>query len=396
MPSTSFLAGFGDGLGIFLWIFWILLIPASAFGVLYLLAKLNVSFTFVREGQQRAVMKGDSFDHLIMSYKGHHYKGEERKNHPYSAWSVNDWEKIREHPDLDEYGLIPLYTTNEHWAARLLREKLGIFWIGLWPIYKIYDYHRTWTSLVQAAPKDGMGVEPVLKTTDETHMKHELAQPDTYAFKIPSAETGGEKLSLDVTCIFQGEVMNAYKALFTLNKWLETAQNQMAGLLRPCIGRMSFEEIISLRESGKGNPDVQLDIQVNDVHKFMVGHGVNISQVRFFDANPSDKQSAEALEAQVAVFKAKQRAQADMIEGRGKASRARQFYGTVAKIPGGPGMFAAERLEGSNITAYAPSGQGRGLLPTFDVNNPQGSQDPREQSGGGSNQPRQRQGRRQS
>ena len=340
----------------------ILGIPALiAIGVallIFTLAGQNMFWTFVQEANAKAVMAGKRFEKLLMSFNGRNFKGLPPKT---NAGDLNQWE-VFENKD---YKLEP-----ELYIARVFPFLRGLKWVGIWPFIQVYEYRFTWTSREQVKnPVTGL-TETRLVTT-EKYLDSILLQADTYAFIIVSVGTK-EAVPLDIEVNFLAQVTNPYKALFEINHWLETSINQMTGQIRPYIGQLSFKEVNSFIKDKKlgeveeeeKSLDKHMEALLKIIHE---KYGVEISNVMIVEASPNSQEATDAITAQAKVFVANQEAEAMGIIAEAQMKRAEKYYTTVSNIPGGPGMLAVEALRDSDITTYAPSGEGRALLPVIDV-----------------------------
>ena len=349
----------------------IVLVPVMILAIVYLLAINDMFWTILREGQAKTFLQGGQFWKMIMSLGGHDFKSEgEMTSHNVDYWDITEVSHESEPASEDGSG-------DEDWSWELFRKNFlntfpfltGIRWVGVWPFQTVYTYSFTFASIEQQAGEGGE-VKNMLKVTehDDPGIDYILVQSDIYGHVMQGMETQSN-MEVDVIIAFRARVINPYKALFRINKWLEAIENRVTQELRPIIGELTFDQVVSLKGTSENGDDIYLDKGLQGVIKQASDDwGVEISDFGIIDVEISDKRAREAQNAQ---FIAKQFAEADKLEGAGLAERAAAFYAAVAKVQGGPQMLAAESIRDSNLRALSTGGGG--ILPTIDVGETAGS-----------------------
>jgi len=199
--KTWIIAGIAVGPMILLFLFvpsfFALLIaaPILAFLVVYFfLAPNDLFFTFVKEGEAKAIMKAGEFNRCIMSWAGHAFKKQVSGNQPTEE---ENWEII----------------SMPNGETRKYRHFLGgLRWVGIWPIYTIHEYKWSWAHL------SSDGTEK--KHVDEL-LRHVLVKTDAYAIRNTPDEAFEDiyQLGLRGRLIIPIRVTNPYTALFRFQNW---------------------------------------------------------------------------------------------------------------------------------------------------------------------------------
>ena len=179
----------------------------------YVLAPRNIFFTFVEEGKAKIVVKGDSFERILVQWEG--YTVDNQGN------IVSEDEENKEpwHP----FG--------------------GLRFFGFPPIYKIYKYNLRWTGIRQ----DGT------PSSHEEELDSVLLKDFVYYTLIEKAEDK-DMVPLNVDLIITARVVNPYKSIFVAHDWLEMVMNRIKPLFREYIANNPWEELKSKKQRVGGEP----------------------------------------------------------------------------------------------------------------------------------------------
>lgn len=294
--------------------------------LIWALAKNNLFVTIVQEGRAKAILYNGAFRRVVMSYRGYYLDDE---------WNVRPvpphfWNGIR----------IPFLS--------------AIKWIGFPPFATPHWYKFRWTSLERSVNDKG---EPVTRLDHkEERIDYVLVQPDTYVFGMMLVECA-DNIPLNIGIIMTGAIVNPEKALFKVQHWLETVQNELDPAIRPLVGRLSYDRIRQEAGTPGGDSELEEDPDIKLViARALNDFGFRCDTLRIGSVNPGSPLADEFIRATTVVAVARYKADADVEEGRGQKSRAEQIYATVAAIPGGAEMYKWDRIKESDLTTLALGG----------------------------------------
>ena len=259
------------------------------------LAKENILVTTVREGTVKAIMKGDSLDHFIMSFNGYHL------NQPGEEWYYTGLKKdgkvtkdvadiVEKLPDWQVvyHGKGNRKDFSEHEDAcydrrSKLLKKLGLYWVGLPWIYSVYVYGFEWSET--QTTKDGdEKLFPRAEATDFIYVADFI-----YAIKTAGAETK-DRLPTDELTLVTVAVRNPYLALFGGEDWMRRVVAATNRHVRTFVGSRNYQELISPDEKKVGKME-EVEPESRDIEK----HWKKFSKplVDLTDKLPDDDESSK-------------------------------------------------------------------------------------------------------
>lgn len=161
-------------------------------------------FTFVKEGQAKAILRLNGFKKVIMVWKGYR---------------------------LDQNGNVV-----EGEEKRLF---YGFFYIGIWPIDKIYSYDFRWRSLELIDGKEQM-------VPHEEEIDYIFVRPDVYWTEILEVETKPpERIPINMEILVTMRTINPFLTLFRApSNWNENVMARLNALFRGIIGLHLADEIL--------------------------------------------------------------------------------------------------------------------------------------------------------
>lgn len=200
----------------------ILLSAALLAGTVYLLAQMKIFFTSPKEGTVEVVVSGDSDPRFILAFRNHH---------------------------LDEEGNVKPGPGKKRWIDHSL---FGIYWVGVYPFYKIYTYEFRWTEWTQ--PQDNTTYRPVGRD-EETSFIYVKDFP--YYAKITDARTRkGELIPVDMEFILTTRCSNPYQALFGTEDWLAQVMAATEAAARNYVADRGFYDLVSEKDKAPENSTV--------------------------------------------------------------------------------------------------------------------------------------------
>lgn len=287
---------------------------AVLFLLLPWLAKENILVTKVSEGTAKAIMRGNSLDRFVMSFKRHHL------NEPGKPWfdpNESDWKVVYHGSDADD----------DYDDRSWLLKYLGLYWVG-WPWRaSVYVYQFEWNETFTDRTSGKERVLPRGEATDFIYVAD-----FTYAIVTDEAETK-DNLPTDELTLATVAIRNPYRALFSGEDWMRRITAAINRHVRDFVGDQTFDElreskdkdefsapIIDLNDKlpdDKKLPDGSLD--TSEDHGLTKRYGVLIRTADLQSIALSGDGQRRHQEATTKKYVAAQEAEAVRLEGRAKA-----------------------------------------------------------------------------
>jgi len=324
------------------------------------LAKENIFFTTVREGTVKAIMRGDSFDHFVMSFKGYHLNDPRKTKDPknpkkkwwYEPWlndkdgrkvkrgeefvKLPDWEIVY-HGKGNKKGF-PEDRSDDYYDDRPgLLKKLGLYLVG-WPwANSVYVYGFEWNETYTETGKDG-SKEKVLPRAEATDFIY--VADFTYAIVTEGAETK-DRLPTDELTLVTIAVRNPYRALFSGEDWMRRITAAINRHVRNFVANKGYDNLISITKEDSDVPDTsrmwsdEFSKPIKKLSDFLADedensslptglrgkYGVEIrtADLQTVELSGSAEEKKKHQEAAAKVYTAKQEAEAITLTGQAKA-----------------------------------------------------------------------------
>jgi len=272
----------------------ILVISCGSLGLLlfvyYFLAPKNIFFTFVQEGTAKAVVRGGKFRKALIQWEGY-------------ALDVDGTVKpIKDitPPKTEEYHLLG-----------------GLRLYGFWPLEQIYKYKFEWTGL----EPDGITPRPhAPEILDNIFLKQYV-----YFAKVEKAEDA-KRLPLNVCFVLTIQIVNPYKALFKVHKWLAVTFGRITPEIRNVIAQKEYEWLIGhledvagqIKKAIKGTEADNTSTNERDISTILKDdYGVDVLAVKILTIDPPD----ELRDATLQEFKADQNRKRIEIEAEAERTK---------------------------------------------------------------------------
>ena len=273
-------------------------------GVIYLLAKLNIFFTLVKEGTAKAIMRFNKFSRIVVSYKNHEVN--------------DDWDVVEEKPNS---------------MSKLLKLFGGLRFVGLPIINTVYRYKFKWTSYEQL---DESGKTTTKPKTKEEFLDFILVQDDVYFTFLDAAETKG-MVPVDVSLLLTLRIKNPYKALFKIQHWLEATLNLIKPAFRSFVADKKFEDLVAQKEAikrevGSFISETRIDEEI------LRNYGVEIVAVEMVEVGPAGERGSIYVGAATKLWEAEKESERIMKLADAEIERVNRVYGAV-KGQGKEGLF---------------------------------------------------------
>lgn len=223
----------------------------------------------------------------------------------------------------------------------------GLFFVGLWPFFKVRSYHFVWTSLLADNKPD---------PRNEILQKI-LLRDDLYNAFLPSVEIAN---NLQVSLIMQMKIrtVNPYKAMFRIEKWLESVQQLIQSIFRGLVGGSRFEDIRGSREQiGQDLWSIFTrkicDPKGEDIER---RYGIRVLVVYLLDVKPIIGDENDPLSAQ---FKAEQFGHAAITKAEleGKASLKKAEFAKRVAVTTAEGEALAIREKTQAVVEFGDLGK---------------------------------------
>jgi len=308
----------------------------------YQLALNDIFFTFVKEGTAKAVVVNGQFREMLMSLEGHRFQG-----------AGSDWKSA------DDWSVV------EDSSCRPGRFG-GLRWVGIYPFARVHLYKFSWASVTRG----DNGADKISAHNDET-LENIYLKRDVYAFPLKGVELVGG-IPVDLVILLDLHVVNPFKALFRVERWLEATQNITGAEIRTEIGTISYEDLVADREGANERVrGILRGVQHSNSTEILNDFGIKILKIHIHSFDPSNEAIREITlrritaekEGEAEVAKATKDAEAARLRASGQADAFRKITETVLSF-GKPGV-ELERLRTlreakANITVVTP---GLGVTP---------------------------------
>lgn len=322
-----------------------------AFGavfLIYFLAKYNIFFTIVEEGSAKAIMRGGEFQRFVLAYKGYTFSKRKGK----------EWDLVPLKQDNEPFSFLPKF-----FGERFRKIFGGIRWVGIPFLNTIYEYNFRWTVLRESKasenedgfaeqkqlPNEGKWAVSFAKSLDYIYLRDAI-----YYNNLVGAETI-EMMPVSIFMLLPMRVMNPYKALFRVQKWLDATLDLIKPSVRYKVAQMRYEEVIGKREVAEWEFDSFLGLTPDEEAELaklapkerkgekpltisayiLRTYGVQVKRVTFEDIVPPKEYSDAATKR----LEASQDAERTIEEKRGietlalaEANRIQTVYGKIAEF----------------------------------------------------------------
>ncbi|MEK7181181.1 MAG: SPFH domain-containing protein [Patescibacteria group bacterium] len=310
--------------------------------LIYVLAEYNILFTMVEEGQIKAVTKFGKFHELIMVYENHYFdqfwnvrhKGEDGKK---------DWHFVKIEKD---GGMVK---EKKSYKIHLRKPKSelpgGIFWIGLPFIFEVFTYHFIWDSFRQDTDDSGKIVERIVH--HDEWLDYILAQDAVYFTLLEGAEAKG-MVPLNIQILLTIRILNPYKALFRVQKWLEQTVNIARPVIRTHIASKVYEALVAAAEGGELQKTSEgfLSKMADEI---LEDYGVKIKKIGFPSLDPTaTERGVDFIKAASQAYVAEKEADAVRIRANAEKDRQQTVYkATIELGEAGMTIRGLEAIEGA-------------------------------------------------
>lgn len=305
------------------------------------LAERDIFFTLVEEGSAKAIMRGEEFRRLVLAYRGFTFD--------------KNWEVVPK-PEIT-----PATSFLRQWFEKRLG---GIRWLG-WPFLDtVYEYNFRWTVLRESKAsdkEDGFVDQRELPSKKwvvafSKRIDYIYLRDAVYYDELIGSETA-ELMPIDIFMLLPIRVLNPYKALFRVHKWLDATQDLIKPIIRSWAAMTSYKRIIQKKEVAQREFDNFLiskhgegEEQSKSIGDYLFDtYGVRVKRITFEDVVPPQKYSEAATNRVLAGQKkleietlAKAEAERvktsfDPILERGEAGLTIRALEAVEKASQGPG-----------------------------------------------------------
>lgn len=338
--------------------FGIVITALALFGVYYFLAflvrelaKRNLFWTLAEEGTAKAIMRNGRFIFCVMSFSGHMFRTDTRMTRAQRDMLSQ----------IDEWDIVPYDNLHRRRYLPLLR---NIRWIGLPPFTDAHNYRFTWTSLEEESTGTGDLIKKY-KNSEEP-VDYILVQDDVYVTKVTGIECR-DNIPLDVVILVGGRVVNPYKALFAVERWLEATLNRVGSKTRDILGQLTYAQIRDIQVTSAAAP-AATPVQLTDVYREVTDEvknhwGFDIKFIRIYQVDPGSELAAEFIRASTVLYVAQEQRKADEEAGLGFAARDKAHIDAITSNPRGPEVFKWMSIKDSKLTTYVEGGGIQATIP---------------------------------
>lgn len=192
----------------------------------------------------------------------------------------------------------------------------GYHFVGLYPFFKIHRYHFAWNSQLITGDID---------PSDEREMQHVYLGDDQYAVVIKGVEAN-DWLQVTLIVLVPGRIVNPYRAVFAVQKWMEILVGLIRKNFRDLISDLPIDEVLHaktmLSDTLASEVMARLyDPKADDISRRFGFQAYTLSLSDIVPENITNDNP------QAAAFIAKRRAEAKVIEGEAE----RKFKELIGK-----------------------------------------------------------------
>ena len=319
--------------------------------IIRLLADNDILVTYPIETTAKAVVRNGQFSSFIMASHGTDFASTADSSLP----EEDRWEVIS----------VPNQPTRRH-----LPLLANIRWVGLPPFKDIYRYRFSWTSLEEKQLPGGKVSKEKVYT--DKQIDYIFLRYDVYIAEMIEAECA-DNIPLNATVLVGGKIINPYKALFKVERWLESTLNLVVSRMRSFFGTHTYADLRQIQEAmqaGSG-PTHELSVYFQEqLAEIRDKWGFEVTFIQIYSISPGSQLAQDFIQATTQKYVAQQQADARVEEGRGLVGRDKPHFEAMAAIPGGFDMYKWDSIRQSGLTTYVESG---GAIPSIQV----GGQGPR-------------------
>lgn len=265
----------------------------------YALSFFDIFFTQVPSGEIKFVVKGETCHRAIASVVGWTIDGK-----------TGDMRKLQ--PGESDPNL--------NWLSQL-----GIFWIGIWPLFKVFNYKFSWDKPVGI----GEGSDKQKIFHRENIVVDSLLFRYPYAIRVSGSETGGY-ISYDILLVVTTLALNPITAIFGIKpsgSWITILQTRVQDAVRSWVSKQDVKSVLEIMNDKKSEFTELVTDYVNQNLVDLIG--VAVAELRVVSVDPviEDQKIRDALTEKV---RAEEQGKADVVAAEFKAQAQRIRANAVA------------------------------------------------------------------
>lgn len=289
----------------------------------FVLAKLDVFFTFVNEGEIKFLDRGETLHQTLVNVRGMKLEGEKLISGPTPA------------------------------SRNPLTRWLGIRGPFLWPIYKVHEYDFAWDKLVQDVSDPKMAAS---EAPWKIERRKRPVRSLFFQFIYPVAATNLEmkdQLKISVFGTVTAQVVVPYIAVYLLKgNWFPAFIAAIEGAIADYVKDFNYAEFIAVKKEGNDST-LSLAVRLPDiVNSLQDSVGVVPSAYNFLSFSIADDPNAEIKKATEATKLAEENGRALVA----KATKEAEAKGIQALADAN---YIA-RTEGAQATAWRKQAKATG------------------------------------
>ncbi|MDP2705294.1 MAG: hypothetical protein U1D31_01265 [Patescibacteria group bacterium] len=292
----------------------------------YFLARADIYFTTLPEGQIKFIVEGDTLKRILANIPGYYIKGEGMEA-----------EIVKGKGTPNDVGI-------PGWLSRRLGlDKKRIYFVGIdYPRTRVYSYEFIWEKFIKE--KVGYKIVPRDEQVNSLFWKY------PYPVEAIDVELKGN-FKINITIIVTLQVVFPYKPIFVFKgQWFSPVIAAIQGALVSYCGTVDFE---TLRSQDKEGNDADLVKKVTSINNSLrENYGVEISQVNFVELEPSASQAdvTKALQAieiarlnkEAKIKDAEGDQQAALLRRTGEAEGLKKLLEVADKYEGGVDLLKTD------------------------------------------------------
>jgi regulator of protease activity HflC (stomatin/prohibitin superfamily) len=306
----AFLLGVTIGLGLVA-LFVLVTSPFWVLAAITWLAKRNLFFTYVEEGQAKAILRNGQFRRLVMSYRGFEFD--------------KDWNVVED--------------TGSGGTTGFWKFLGGVRWLGLPGVDTVYTYKFRWST---PRDKEVDGKVTGAAFHEEKEIDYILVKDYVYYSLVEEAETN-EKVQVSVEVLLPIRIVNPYNALFRVHKWLDATLELVKPAIRAWIAARSYADVIQKPEATQKEQDNFLT-ETGIAEYVEKRFGARTKRLAFRNISPVGPMAQKVLEGSMKEYQARRDQEAINVNRDAEVNRFKAIADAVNTTPSGEFVFAGETL----------------------------------------------------
>ena len=270
----------------------------------FVLGPINVLFSFVEENTAKIKVRGRSFSQAIAQKSGSEVIDSNKKLADAQNWhqrKVNNGEQFENCEWMsvappDWWDVVPMEAILPANRRKInhLEQLTGARFVGVPPFRRIFTYKFDWVDYHKEEGEDKE--KPIFH---EKRLDYIFLKDAVYYGLVIELETS-DQLKVDAEYLITIQVVNPFKALFKVHRWLDAVHNLVSQRLRQYVGTRTYEQLVQ-KEGESNNKGFSRGIRKLR-KEILVDYGVWLVRADLLSVELSGVAAAKYQEAATAAY----------------------------------------------------------------------------------------------